>query len=89
MSNWLDPDCARAAIATARPATGTGSAVDAAPDAVDPAAADDVVAANAVKPRFGTPATSAFAAPTPLCVFAVAAVSDADMAEPSVARTLA
>jgi hypothetical protein len=86
MSNWLDPDCARAAIATARPATGTGSAVDAALDAVDPAAFDGAAAAKAVKPRFGTPATSAFAAPLPFCAFAV---SDADAVETSVARALA
>jgi hypothetical protein len=89
MSNWLDPDWARAAIATATPATGTGSAADAAPDGVDPAALDGVAAAKAVKPRFGTPATSALAAPLPLCAFAVAAVRDADVAETSVARALA
>jgi hypothetical protein len=86
MSNWLDPDCARAAIATATPATGTASAVDAALDAVDPAAFDGAVPAKAVKPRLGTPATSAFAAPLPFCGFAV---SDADVAETSVARALA
>ncbi len=38
-------------------------------DDVDPAAFDGVVAAKAVKPRFGTPLASAFAAPLPFCGF--------------------
>jgi hypothetical protein len=84
MSNWFDPDCALAAIATARPATDTGSAVDAPPAVVDPATLDGVAATKAVKPRFGTPPASAFAVPVPFCVTAVCA----DVVETSVARAL-
>ena len=86
MSNWLDPDCARAAIATATPATGTGSAVDAALDAVDPAAFDGVVAAKAVKPRIRHAGDVRFRGAAAVLRFAV---SDADVAETSVARALA
>lgn len=78
MSNWLEPDCARAAIVTARPAIGTAAALEAAPDEdeVELVTAVDVVAAKAEKPRFGRPLASVFAVAVPFWAFAVPAADD-------------
>jgi hypothetical protein len=62
MSNWLVPACARAAIATANPAMGTGAFVAAADDEAPDAFAGDAAAVRAEKPKFGTAVRSAFAA---------------------------
>lgn len=75
MSNWLAPDCARAAIATASPATGTAADVEA-DDAAPVALCDDVAAARAEKPKFGTAAGSVFAAAV-ACAVDVPAVAEA------------
>jgi hypothetical protein len=83
MSNWLDPDWARAAIATASPATGTAAAVEAPPGDADAVA----VAAKAVKPRFGRPLASVFTPAAPPWVFDVPAAS-AEVAETSAVRAL-
>lgn len=77
MSNWLAPACARTAIATASPATGTGAFVAAADDAEPDALAGDVAAARAEKPKFGMAVRSVFAAVA--CVFDVAALVVAEV----------
>ena len=59
ISNWLEPLCARAAIATARPATGTEAALDVAPGDADPAAVELLAATE--KPKLGRPLPSGFA----------------------------
>src|SRR5215831_17761147 len=70
MSNWLLPAWARAAIATAKPATGTNAAVEVADDAETAVVAGAVAATSAAKPKFGIAVGSVFEVAT-ACVFAV------------------
>ena len=76
MSNWLEPACAREAMATARPAMGTVAA--AAVPGVAAAAAGAVWLAT--MPKFGRPSVAAFAAFHPLCADGDPPASDADAA---------
>jgi hypothetical protein len=64
ISNWLEPDCARAAMATARPAIGM-AAVEAGAAMV--AGADCAAAVATAKPKFGRPSADTLAAPLALC----------------------
>jgi hypothetical protein len=60
---------------------GTAAAVEAALDDVEPASADGVAAAKAVKPRFGRLPASVFAPAAPLCAFDAPPASDEEAVE--------
>lgn len=66
ISNWLEPACARAAMATASPAIGMAAAV-VVPDGAAATVVEGAVAVGAEKPKFGRPPMSGLLAPVLPC----------------------